>query len=533
MQISSLPARVLGRATSEGLGGATRAAVVAALVVAGAALPVRAQAVPNGADLSPVDLDLVRPLVQSGRWVWLGDSFSIPSPARVSFATLSTWPLGRIGAVAVGTRSWLLRFEPAPPQGKEITADQGYLVARGTPEERPMGLPVFTLAEWALGTGTTSLGDAVARLDLLMDGYAGSRGGALVDATVRPILYGHAGAAARGTLVLGGAPSALPEAGFALGTAGPLTSPFVPLRADVTVPGLVHYAGTVVAGQPGHYAQFLADASWSYRGFAADAPPDPPNYVKQFRTAELADYLAATTLDPDQPAVAVVYLAQEAHPVERTQAILTRGVERVRAAFEMAGLAEPVVLLLHPHAIESNVVDTPEENERAGVAMREIALADPGVAFFSLYDATAGVVFDGRPDARLWLQSAGLETLSYGAHVEGDLGPIRLLDDYGANFLDASTLHPTPVGAAFFSAILHEGITGQPVHREGSPSAPDSDPLSPNPARPGRLVTGAPAGATVYDVRGRLVGRADRNGAFAAPAAAGVYVVGGSRLVVQ
>ena len=50
-------------------------------------------------DLSPVHLDLVRPYIQAGRWVWMGDSFAVPTRRRVPFASLLTWPLERVGAV--------------------------------------------------------------------------------------------------------------------------------------------------------------------------------------------------------------------------------------------------------------------------------------------------------------------------------------------------------------------------------------------------------------------------------------------------
>ncbi len=502
-----------------------------------AGLAVRGAPAQDGADLSPVGLDLVRPLVEEGRWVWLGDSFSVPTLNRVPVGTLLTWPLGRIGAVSFGARSQLGRLDPSGAGGRLVAPEDGYLLARGTAEERGMGLPVYRVAEWDLPEGGSDLGTLDLRLSLLADGSAGARGQALVGAAVRPVLYGHGKVEATGSVVVGGTPSPVPIRGFSLGEATPVARADVmlPVRASLQSGGYVHVAGSVVAGAPGHYAQFLGDTSWSYWGFAQDALPALPDSVKRFRTTELASFLLATTLDPEQEAVAVLYLAPEYRGRDELRTTITAAVARIRTAFTAVGLDEPVVLLLHPHAVESEYVNTPERNERAGVVMREIALADPRVAFFSLYEATSGVVFDGRQAARSWLRDSGRVALSYGVHTAGQAGPLRLIADHQANLLDDARLHPTEVGAAFFSALLYEGITGQPVSTEPPPED-DEEPafrLAPNPVRPGGRVGGAVPWTPVYDVLGRRIARADGAGTFEAPRAPGVYLVGGRRLVVR
>jgi hypothetical protein len=487
------------------------------------------------ADLSPVDLDLVEPLIQRGRWVWLGDSFSVPSPARVSVGTLATWPLDRLGAAFVGGHSMFARLYPTGPGARFVMAEEGYAVARGSAGEGTMGVPVFRLAEWELRAGSSALGDLAVRLGFFDEGHAGVAGQAFVNARVRPLVYAHGGVQASGQLRLNGVESALPTSGFALGAATVLDGRLaeLPLEASVSSSGFAHVAGTLIEGEPGHYAQFFGDSSWSYWGYAQDASPTLPDSAKRFRTDDLADILEATTLDPSQPSVAVLYLAPEFRAVSDLLATIEAAVARTRTAYARAGLPEPVVLLLHPHAVSTAATDTPEKNERAGLVMRSIALGDPGVAFFSLYEATDGVVFDGRPEARDWLLASEKADLSYGIHVTGRNGPLRLVADYGANLLDDARLHPTTAGAAFFSALLDEGITGRPVSCEAPAEGSGAAPLAPNPARPGGRVRGAEAGVPVFDVLGRLMGTVGPDGTFAAPRVPGVYLVDGRRLVVH
>lgn len=494
-------------------------------------------------DLSPVNLHLVTTRIQTGRWIWVGDSFAVPSRSRVSFSSLATWPLERIGAVTVGSGARTARFVPDPEVGREVTYEEGYVIAPGTPLESTMGLPLYRLLEWDLPAGPTDLGTLdVFRVEL-DDSHAAAHGGLFVGgASIRPLLYAQPGAEARGVLRMAeteAAESPLPLEGFALGEPAPLATvrhSEVSVTADLTAPGFVHLAGSILSGAPGHYAQFLGDASWSYWGYAQDGDPALPDSVKQFRTAHFADYLQATTLDPAQPTVVAVYLAQERRIMPVLQEVLQGVVNRTRASFQQAGLPEPVILFIHPHAIETVVVNDVDTNTRAAVAMRTIALSDPGVAFVSLYDATDGVVFDGRPEALSWLQGHALDRLSFGTHVEGQDGPIGLIDEYRGNLLDDNRLHPTQVGAAFYAYVLGQVLTEFAV--SGSTSTADEPEqgrggrLAPNPARPGTRVRGATAGTPVVDLLGRHLTEVEADGTFAAPAVPGIYLVGRQRLVV-
>lgn len=495
-------------------------------------------------DLSPVNLHLVTTRIQTGRWVWVGDSFAVPSRSRVSFSSLATWPLERIGAVAVGSGARTARFVPDPEVGREVTYEEGYVIAPGTPLEATMGLPLYRLLEWDLPAGATDLGTLDVFRTELEDSHAAAHGGLFVDgATIRPLLYAQPGAEARGVLRMAeteAADSPLPLEGFALGEPAPLATirhSEVSVTADLTAPGFVHLAGSVLSGAPGHYAQFLGDASWSYWGYAQDGDPTLPDSVKQFRTAHFADYLRATTLDPAQPTVVAVYLAQERRILPVLQDVLRGVVNRTRASFQEAGLPEPVLLFIHPHAIETSVVNDVDTNTRAAVAMRDIALGDPRVAFVSLYDATDGVVFDGRPAAQDWLRAHSLDVLSYGTRFEGLEGPIRLLDDHRGNLLDDNHLHPTEVGASFFSYVLGQVLTEFAVagstRTDDAPEAAPHAPLVPNPARPGARVRGAEPGTVIVDLLGRRLGVVTDDGSFAAPSTAGAYLVGRARLVVR
>ena len=484
-------------------------------------------------DLSPVHLDLVRPHIQAGRWVWMGDSFAVPTRRRVPFATLLTWPLERVGAVAVGPQSTLAMATPVDGTARWVRSEDGYVLGRGTSREEPMGVPVYRLLEADLPVGDTRFARLIVDREALADGNAGAAGRALSgDATVRPLLFEQDEADARGTVRLGESATPLGMPGFRLGR--PLGLGFgsrlaSDLRADLSAPGLAHLAGVVVAGQPGHTAQFLADVSWSTTGFATDDAPAPPDRVKQFRTEHLANYLQATTLDPAQPSVVAFYLAPEPRPAEGVAETVRVAVARVRDAFQKAGLPRPVVLLVHSHAVETESVAR-AETVAFGRGLREVARADPEVAFVSLYASTGGVVFDGRPEAVAWLQREGWAELSYGTHTDGRDGPLRLVADERGALLDDRRLHPTEAGAAFFSAVLYQTLTAESRARGG---VAVRTVLVPNPAFRGARVTGAGSDLPIYDVLGRLVGRTGVDGTFSAPRAAGVYIVGRTPLIVQ
>ena len=127
-------------------------------LVLGAAMSAASASAQPQADLSPVHLDLLPTRVQTGRWVWMGDSFTAPARARVPFASLLTWPLERLGAVATGPLARMTRLVPGP-LGREISDDDAFVLAPGTPLESTMGRPVYRLVEWDLPVGVTDLGD--------------------------------------------------------------------------------------------------------------------------------------------------------------------------------------------------------------------------------------------------------------------------------------------------------------------------------------------------------------------------------------
>ena len=500
-----------------------------------------AQTLSNPPDLSPVDVDLVRPLIAEGRWIWMGDSYAVPYRLRVPFATLVTWPLSHVGAVSVGPKSPLGRQVPAEIQPQVVADGNGFVLAAGTPMEDRMGLPLYQMLEWDLPAGDSDLGRMYLGFSYLLDGYAALDGTPFNGPTeARPLVYTRPGAASPSRLRYSDtsetpSPRLVGDAdGFALGEGTAIETSrdrLVPLRVSLDVPEVVHLAGTVIAGEPGHYAQFLGDESWSYWGFSSDADPVPDS-LKRFRTDDLAGYLAATTLDPAQPSVVAIHLAHERRPEALLRTTLERMVAQTRDAFDRAGLGAPVILFVHPQAIDTAIIDTAEKNERNGVVMREMALADDRIAFVSLYDATDGVVFDGRPEARAWLEASPYASFCFGSRCRGRA--VELLAESGGNLLDARRLHTTEHGALFFSALLGELLTGRPVACDcPTEPPPASGLLFPNPIRTGDWVSGALPDEPVYDARGRRVGRTDPAGRFVAPSVPGVYLVGGARLVVQ
>jgi len=125
-------------------------------------------------DLSPVHLDLVRPYIQAGRWVWMGDSFAVPTRRRVPFASLLTWPLERVGAVAVGPQSTLAMATPVDGTARWVRSEDGYVLGRGTSREEPMGVPVYRLLEADLPVGDTRFARLIVDREALADGNAGA-----------------------------------------------------------------------------------------------------------------------------------------------------------------------------------------------------------------------------------------------------------------------------------------------------------------------------------------------------------------------
>ena len=214
-------------------------------LVLGAMVGAAATSAQPQADLSPVHLDLLPTRVQTGRWVWMGDSFTAPSRARVPFASLLTWPLNRLGAVATGSLARMSRLVPGP-LGREISDDDAFVLAPGTPLESTMGLPVYRLVEWDLPVGVTDLGDLDVFPTELSDGRVADHGGLFGgNMTIRPILYAQPGAEARGTVrmaEIGSADTPIPLDGFALGPPAAVRSDrrrSVTVTADLTAPGFV------------------------------------------------------------------------------------------------------------------------------------------------------------------------------------------------------------------------------------------------------------------------------------------------------
>ena len=85
-------------------------------------------------------------------------------------------------------------------------------------------------------------------------------------------------------------------------------------------------------------------------------------------------------------------------------------------------------------------------------------------------------------------------------------------------------------------ALNHVGEHMADVAAGDAPPAPPPVAAArpyPNPARPGQAVRGLPPGTRLFDVLGRHVATADLGGVLVAPAAAGVYVADGARVIVQ
>ena len=488
-------------------------------------------------DLTPVGADLVTDeLVQRGRWIWVGDSYSVPRDVSTPFAALSVWPIDRVSALAHGAQKGALRLRPSAP-GDEAEASNAFTLFANTQAEEKMGLPVWRAYGWPdAGQG----GPEILGAYDVSDPFPERDGPGPLDpsGTLRPVLYVPSEAADvhRSGLRLGAggtySPTSPPGA-FELGPEAQVAAGDSPELVAEPGGGAVAVAGGVLRStdpEPGHYAQYLADGSWSFFSYAEEGEPTA-DVPKRFRTDQLVRYLRATTLDDDQPVVVALYLANEyvADPAEAAPAI--RAIRaRFAEACREAGLPAPTFLLVHAH----DGTEVQDGVEVWGLAMREVALETDDTAFVSLYRATDGNVFGGDAASRAWLADNGYESLSYGRRRVGDLGPRDLSD--GELLPDG--LHADQDGAAFFAAVLWEELTGEriqvpPVAGEQGPTPAPSRSAYPNPTAPGQAVRGLAPLAVVYDALGRRVAVADARGQLVAPLAPGVYAAGGARFVVR
>jgi len=233
----------------------------------------------------------------------------------------------------------------------------------------------------------------------------------------------------------------------------------VPLAIDPSLVGTNQYldaAGAIyyqVDAQgsrlPGMYYSYIADDSWSYRGFGDDLECNG-THDKVFTGEQLTHWLDVTTLEQEQPTLFAWYLAPESSGYTTTRQRMERMIDIADAAASDIGLADVHHLVIISHMITysgNNGHALVEAQQRAAF---DIATERSNVAAASIYAATDGILFDGNPDAIQWLQDHGFDDFEFGS-LQADL----TAEPIAGRLLDAALLHPAgSEGGAFFATIL-------------------------------------------------------------------------------
>lgn len=470
-------------------GSHTRVWWILLALVPWAGIPTEATASGRGGGVE-VDAWVVAETLKAGdvRILVLGDSFATPTFSRVFPRILVEGNLGPLIAIAGGATPNSQLVQGVASVGTELVqAEFGYdLLRSGGPLEF-FALPVRGIQEAWLEPGQVEEGEELFRVHLWSSSFR-DRGRPFVrdgeTVRIRPLVWTPSspsdlvpsvqiagpGAESVDVSIVGlpGRISALPD----LDVVPPKGAARIPLRYLATDDlaangGYFHPAGAVFsrleAGAggtrlPGLYYSYLADASWSYVGFAADRPAGSAS-DKTFSVQQLAAWLEATTLDPLQPLLVFVFLAAEPVGIDGGEAVLEAIVDQTATAAVDAGLEGDVLhcLVLPPrHAIAGDP-DRTDLFVAQREAMFRVAHRREDVAAISLYDLYSG----------------------------------RLL----ASLLDTAFLHPTWDGAGCFAGDL-AAVLDSAVHwscfvdgfESGDTSAWDAGPSD----EPGPSVTSYP-----------------------------------------
>lgn len=456
--------------------------------------------VAHGVDLLP----LRTVLHDDVRVLWMGDSFSIPYGDRPSAASLLSWRMDAWTGFSTGDGpSWFCaRFEELTPG---INTVWGSSVYRLTPDETGVetrfGLPLWRLRELVMSPGAT---EPIEVMRYRMRPYivAAGESGRFVfpgeTATVRPVLLDRPGSAASvGSITISGSADGpvsfdprtqtRPKRmeGNDPATSGPTApadgqifaapsdvslvanssseiiftlsaTPDETAAMNVVLPaGFVTYRGVPGSREPGLYFSAIADGSWSYSGFGADAESGTPGFSsKVFSRDQLAHWLDATTLDPQQPLVVFHLLAVEDISQANAKAAMEAMIDQTAAAAQAAGIGSVRHCLVIPWLHRVDGADNPGRFPEQRDAAFEIAAARASVSAISIYDATDAQMFDGNPASRAWLAANGYDAFRYGTKT------VDLSADGGGSaggLLDAFRSHPGSIdGAAFFAHIIEK-----------------------------------------------------------------------------
>ncbi len=438
------------------------------------------------------------------RIVWMGDSFCTSYSSRVPGASLNTWPIDRISSIEGGAarnHGIIYAAKRCDPLHLVQSIDpDGYTVERNASKPLFFGLPVrgiqevCTTKDLVLGTndqvlefrllnerlepglhGVFSETEDLVRMRFLFRS-ASNHAEQLPSAILRDHdgpstsldLAGHS----RGFLHLGDLPTeGRPPAPGQINAALPDIDVLndldltirVPLSIDPSLVGTNQYldaAGAIYyqvneqgSRLPGMYYSYIADDSWSYRGFGDDLACNA-THDKVFTGEQLTHWLDVTTLDPGQPVLFAWYLAPESIGYTTARQSMERMIDLTDAAASDIGLPDVHHLLIISHMIAYS-----GDNGHALIAAQKQAAFDiatdrTNVAAASIYTATDGILFDGNPVALQWLLEHGFDDFEFGA-LQADL----TAEPIAGRLLDGALLHPAgSEGGAFFATILGDLI---------------------------------------------------------------------------
>lgn len=457
---------------------------------------------PYGVDVLP----LRAALHQDARVLWLGDSYSLPMPARLSGGSLLSWRIDSWTAFSMGDGpSWFfVAYDVLDPAVSTIDAANGYRLYQTGPDAVVRyGLPLWRLREFHTADPAPDPID-VLRYRVLRQhvelGFHGPFTLAGQTANVRPIFLEPPGAApALPALALtpeGGqaawfdprsqtrpkrvegmnpesddpvppadgqvfaAPFDLPLTANSTGRLLYTLSAQAPAdgeRGYVFPAGLTAYRTENGQRVPGTHFSSLGDSSWDYINYGLDLPSaaSPGVPAKSFTREQLAHWLDATSIDPAQPIYVFYVLSVEDIEPAAAAAQMEAMVDQTAGAAADAGLGPVHQCIVIPWLHRINGEDVLGRHEEQRDVAFALAASRPDVSAISIYDFTDGMMFDGSAESRQWLADNGFDTFTYGS-ITIDLST----ESTGPNggLLDIFRSHPANRDAGAFFAHIVERI---------------------------------------------------------------------------
>lgn len=212
---------------------------------------------------------------------------------------------------------------------------------------------------------------------------------------------------------------------------------------------------TASTGRRGQHWSVLGHNSWTFSGHAINGES---NGNKRYSTEQLRHWLAATTVNRDRTHLFWIHCDVEAANYGTMLSTLLALRDKIATACAAEDIGSWRLLVLIPYMHNRGALSV-DGMRQANVDLRHAAHAvadlDSRVCAFSLYDATEGMLFDGSPAARNWLEEHGYRDFAYGRTA------VDLVDETDGLLLDHVLVHPRgKAGATFFASLVADAIPG-------------------------------------------------------------------------